>query len=168
MSKIQWEYNLVERPFCEQLQKMGWSWLEGDVDVAAFTERESFREVLLKRRLKDALRRINLRDGSPWLDETRLEKAVRDLERPGGHRLMEINQAATGLLLKGTVADGLSDWDNGRPRPIRYIDFNNPKQNDFLVINHIEKLRDQMIQADKSLYRSCAFSCILSQLFVSP
>ena len=23
MSKIQWEYNLVERPFCEQLQKMG-------------------------------------------------------------------------------------------------------------------------------------------------
>ena len=142
MSKIQWEYNLVERPFCEQLQKMGWSWLEGDVDVAEFTERESFREVLLKRRLKDALRRINLRDGSPWLDETRLEKAVRDLERPGGHRLMEINQAATGLLLKGTVADGLSDWDNGRPRPIRYIDFNNPEQNDFLVINQFKVALD--------------------------
>jgi len=48
MSKIQWEYDLVERPFCEQLQKMGWSWIEGDVDVAEFTERESFREVLLK------------------------------------------------------------------------------------------------------------------------
>ncbi len=43
MSKIQWEYNLVERPFCEQLQKMGRLWIEGDVDVAELTERGSFR-----------------------------------------------------------------------------------------------------------------------------
>lgn len=28
--KIQWEYDLVERPFCEQLQAMGWQWIEGD------------------------------------------------------------------------------------------------------------------------------------------
>ena len=60
MSKIQWEYNLVERPFCEQLQKMGWSWTPGDVDVAELTERENFREVLMKGRLAEALRRINL------------------------------------------------------------------------------------------------------------
>ena len=30
MSKVQWEYDLVERPFCEQLQAMGWQWQEGD------------------------------------------------------------------------------------------------------------------------------------------
>ncbi|MHB8764472.1 MAG: hypothetical protein ACYDA8_09090 [Deferrisomatales bacterium] len=47
MSKIQWEYDLVERPFCEQLQSLGWTWIEGDTDVAELTERESFREVLL-------------------------------------------------------------------------------------------------------------------------
>jgi hypothetical protein len=29
MSKIQWEYDLVERPFCEQLKAMGWNWIEG-------------------------------------------------------------------------------------------------------------------------------------------
>jgi len=28
MSKIQWEYDLVERPFCEQLKTMGWQWIE--------------------------------------------------------------------------------------------------------------------------------------------
>jgi hypothetical protein len=33
MSKIQWEYDLVERPFCEQLKAMGWQWIEGDTDV---------------------------------------------------------------------------------------------------------------------------------------
>jgi type I restriction enzyme, R subunit len=37
MSKIQWEYNLAERLFCEQLQKMGWSWIEGGVDDAELT-----------------------------------------------------------------------------------------------------------------------------------
>lgn len=138
MSKIQWEYNLVERPFCEQLQTMGWSWIEGDVDVAELTERDNFREVLLKNRLKDALRRINLRDGQQWLDETRVGKAIDDLERADGHRLMEINQAATELLLKGTVVDGLKDWVNGRPQPIRYIDFDHPENNDFLVINQFK------------------------------
>ena len=29
-------------------QLMGWHWLEGDTDVPYLTERESFREVLLK------------------------------------------------------------------------------------------------------------------------
>ena len=46
MSKIQWEYDLVEKPFCEQLHGMGWEWIEGDPDVPDSTERTSFREVL--------------------------------------------------------------------------------------------------------------------------
>jgi type I restriction enzyme R subunit len=137
MSKIQWEYDLVERPFCEQLKKMGWSWLEGDVDVPELTERSSFREVLLKGRLAAALNRINLRDGQPWLDEARIAKAIRDLEQAGGHRLMEINQSATEFLLKGTVVDGLPDWDHGRPQPVRFIDFDD-LNSDFLVINQFK------------------------------
>ncbi|MGI9249643.1 MAG: type I restriction endonuclease subunit R [Pseudohongiellaceae bacterium] len=135
MSKIEWEYNLVERPFCEQLQQMGWSWIEGDVDVAELTERGNFREVYLKDRLRKALRKINLRDDKPWLDDTRVEKAIHDLEYAGEHRLMEVNQVTTNLLLKGTVTDGLPDWDNGRPKPVHYIDFEHPENNDFLVIN---------------------------------
>ena len=35
MSAIQWEYDLVERPFCEQLRGMGWQWIEGDTQVIA-------------------------------------------------------------------------------------------------------------------------------------
>lgn len=34
MSKIQWEYDLVEKPFCEQLKAMGSQWIEGDIDAA--------------------------------------------------------------------------------------------------------------------------------------
>ena len=53
--KIQWEYDLVERAFCEQLRAMGWQWIEGDTDIPDFTERPSFREVFLKGRLVAAL-----------------------------------------------------------------------------------------------------------------
>ena len=52
MSKIQWESELVEKPFCQQLKVMGWQWLEGDTDVPELTERANFREVMLKGRLR--------------------------------------------------------------------------------------------------------------------
>lgn len=136
--KIQWEYELVERPFCEQLEGMGWTWIVGSLDDPAVTERESFRDVWLKQRLADAIRRINLRDGAPWLDESRINKAIHDLEHAPGHRLMEINQSSTEMLLKGTVVDGLPEWDNGRVQLIRYINFDDFTQNDFLVVNQFK------------------------------
>ena len=36
--KIQWEYDLIEKPFCEHLTAMGWQWLEGDTDVPDLTD----------------------------------------------------------------------------------------------------------------------------------
>jgi type I restriction enzyme R subunit len=138
MSKIEWEYDLVERSFCQQLERMGWQWIEGDPDLPESTERSGSREVLLRGRLVAALRELNLRDGRPWLDEARITRAIRDLEQAGGHRLMEVNQAATEMLLKGTVTEGLPDWEYGRPQPVRFIDFENPISNDFLVINQFK------------------------------
>ncbi len=126
VSRIQWEYDLVEKPFCEQLQRMGWQWIEGDPDLPESTERPTSREVLLKGRLAAALRKLNLRDGQPWLDDARIARAIRDLEQAAGHQLMEINQSTTEMLLKGTVADGLPDWNQGRQQPVRFIDFENP------------------------------------------
>ena len=136
--KIEWEYDLCEKPFCEQLKLMGWEWIEGDPDLPESTERVSSREVLLKGRLASALRKLNLRAGQPWLNDERIARAIRNLEQAAGHRLMEINQSATELLLKGTVADGLPDWDQGRPKPVGYIDFENWANNDFLVINQFK------------------------------
>lgn len=138
MSKIEWERDLVELPFCRQLEAMGWEWIQGDPDLPESTERTSSADVLLRGRLAAALRRINLRDGQPWLDEARIQRAIRDLEQAPGHRLMEVNQAATELLLKGTVVEGLPDWDQGRPQPVLFIDFEHPEVNDFLVINQFK------------------------------
>ncbi len=138
MSKIQWENDLVERPFCEQLKAMGWQWIVGDTDVPELTERASFHEVLLKGRLAAALRKHNLRDGQSWLDDDRIRRIIEKLEQAGGHRLMEINESATTLLLKGTDIEGLQDWNAGRNQPVRFIDFEHPLNNDFLVINQFK------------------------------
>ncbi len=135
---IHWERELVERPFCRQLERLGWQWIEADPDLPETTERANSREVLLKGRLAAALKKLNRRDGQPWLDEGRITRAIRDLEQTAGHRLMEINQSATELLLKGTVTDGLPDWNRGRPQPLRYIDFENPANNDFLAITQFK------------------------------
>lgn len=138
MSKIEWEYDLVERPFCEQLKAMGWQWIEGDVDVPELTERANFREVILRGRLVAALQKLNLRDGKPWLDEDRIHRIIQQLLHPAAHGLMQVNEAITQTLLTGTVIDGLPDWEAGRPQPIRFIDFATPENNDFLVINQFK------------------------------
>ena len=97
------EYTQVECPFIEQLQQLGWDYLEGDTGVPYLTERETFRQVLLTGRLREALTRINLdENGEPWLDEVRINQAVVRLERLGKPKLIGANQVATDLLLKGT------------------------------------------------------------------
>ena len=126
------EYVRVEQPFIQQLQQLGWDYLEGDTDVPYLTERENFRQVLLTGRLRQALVRINPDEsGQPWLDEARVAQAVGRLERLGKPKLIEANQVATDLLLKGTPIEG----PDGKHVTVRYIDFEHPERNDFLVIN---------------------------------
>ena len=57
---------------------------------------------------------MNLARGQPWLDDERISQAVGAITRIAAPRLMEANQAATELLLKGITVEGLPDWDGGR------------------------------------------------------
>jgi type I restriction enzyme R subunit len=130
------EYELVERPFLDQLIALGWSLTTGNRDFPSSTGRESFREVLRTTDLTAALRRLNLDPaGHPWLDEGRLTQAVNALQRLGSSRLTEANQAATELILKGTVVDGVEGWDQGRGQTVAFIDWANPKNNAFRAVN---------------------------------
>lgn len=95
MADLPNEYTQVERPLIEQLRLMGWQHITGDTEVPDFTERSSFREVLLAGRLREKLRALNLDEhGQPWLDDARLRQAVSALERIGAPKLMEANQRA--------------------------------------------------------------------------
>lgn len=130
-----WELEAVEKPFVEQLTRMGWQYVAGDIDDPAVTGRASFKDVLQEGTLRRQLRALNLRDGKPWLDDARIAQAIGALTRIAAPRLMEANQVATGLLLKGITVDGLPDWNGGRGQTIQYIDWEHPERNAFTVIN---------------------------------
>lgn len=129
------EYREVELPFIQQLQAMGWGYIEGSIEDPAATGRDSFAQVIQEGVLREQLYRINLRDGKPWLDDERLSQAVGALTRIPATRLIEANQQATELLLKGLSVDGLPDWDGGRGQIIHYIDWERAEANRFTVIN---------------------------------
>lgn len=132
----------VEQPFIAQLLAQSgqlWRHVHGSKDSIAGQGREHWREVLLKPRLLEALQRINGdASGKPWLDDSRLNQAFKDLDRLNGatgQGLMEKNQAATRLLLEGTTVDGIPGWNEGRKQRIQFIDWHTPENNDFLIIN---------------------------------
>jgi type I restriction enzyme R subunit len=131
-----WELEDVEKPFVAQLQALGWSYTEGSLDNPAATSRSSFTEVIQNGVLCERLRALNPGpDGNPWLDEARQSEAVAAITRLGTHRLMEANQKATELLIKGLTVEGLPGWDGGRGQTIRYIDWDTPANNHFTVVS---------------------------------
>jgi type I restriction enzyme R subunit len=136
MNNASYEYTRVERPLIDQLKSMGWAHIEGDTQTPGHTERQSFREVRLKERLRGAIRRINRDDtGEPWMDDGRVNQAVSALERLGEPNLMEANQRATELLTQGTTVEGDSERHAGREQTVHFIDYDHAERNDFLVIN---------------------------------
>lgn len=126
------EYIYVEKPTIDQLKSMGWQHIEGSWDDPQITGRENFKQVLISDRLKATIKRINLNDnGEEWLDDSQVNAVVGQLERLGAQRLMEANQAATELLLKGTTVLG----QDGKQHTVHFIDFEHCDLNDFLAIN---------------------------------
>ncbi len=131
-----WELEDVEKPFVSQLQALGWTHIEGSLDDPTITGRSSFAEVIQEGVLRECLRALNTGpDKNPWLDDARLSEAVGAITRLGTHKLMEANQKATELLIKGLTVEGLQGWDGGRGQTIRYIDWDTPTNNQFTVIN---------------------------------
>ena len=132
------EYVEVEKPFIDQLVGQGWEHLAGSLDDPAVTHRENFAQVVMEPLLREQLRRINLRDGDPWLDEQRLDQAVSAITRLPASKVLEANKQATELLLSGLPVEGLDGWDGGRGQVLRYIDWEVPANNIFTVVNQFK------------------------------
>ena len=131
-----WELDDVEKPFVAQLQALSWTHIEGSLDNPAVTGRSSFTEVIQEGLLRAQLLALNPGpDGQAWLDEARLSEAVMAITRLGTHKLMEANDKATVLLIRGLTVEGLPGWDGGRGQTLRYIDWDTPANNRFTVVN---------------------------------
>lgn len=134
------EYTEVERPLLEQLCIMGWEFQEGNLDYPQHTFREHFREVMLRGKLREAIRRVNRDDtGQPFLDDVTIERAIDELRRTTQHSLLAQNQELTEKLVTGVHVERAVPDEANRQRlqHVKFFEFDaeHLDRNEFLAIN---------------------------------
>lgn len=132
------EYALVEKPFLDQLEGLGWTVINQGVGVIPSDPvpslRTSFREWLLPDVFRAAVRALNTtEDGKSWLTDRQLDELRDQILRQPNRTLLEANEAIQSLLFK-TQAD--TNEITGEQDPVvKLIDFANPANNQFHAIN---------------------------------
>jgi type I restriction enzyme, R subunit len=123
------EFLYSELPAIRLFQKLGYQYYDGCVQ----DERNEITEVVLKDRLLQAIQRIN-----PWINQNNLQKAYDAITSVPGVSLMEINQKIWELIKGPTL--NLKQEINGKEEfhPVSFIDYFNPDNNDFLVVNQLK------------------------------
>ncbi|WIF94091.1 type I restriction endonuclease subunit R [Caminicella sporogenes] len=127
------EETLVELPAIEYLkEKLDYEFIHGQFLTPEYGERDSMTEVILKKRLEKALKRIN-----PWINDTNINKAVRYLTRPEnlGINLYEINEKIYDAIvnLSFSLEQDLDGSGQKKYHTVKFIDWDNIDNNEFLV-----------------------------------
>ena len=124
--------SVVEDAALAWLESIGWHIAHGP-DIAPdmpAAERRDYGEVVLARRLRDALGRLN-----PNLPAAALEDAFRKLTRPEGADLIARNRGVHRLLVDGVTVEYRGPEGGIRGAQARVIDFDDPTDNDWLAVN---------------------------------
>ena len=130
----------VEAAALEWLESLGWDIAHGP-DIAPDTpgtERADYGAVVLQRRLRDALARLN-----PDLAATALDDAFRKLVQPEGATLETRNRAVHRLLTDGATVEYRDDSGAIRGAQARAIDFDDPAANDWAGGQPVHRRREQ-------------------------
>ncbi len=124
----------VETAALEWLAALGWQTAHGpDIGPGAPSEeRADFGAVVLERRLREALARLN-----PELPLAALDGAYRTLTRPEGSTLEARNRAFHRMLVRGVTVEYREDGGRIAGRQAFAIDFEQPEANDFLAVNQV-------------------------------
>ncbi|QDT29894.1 Type I restriction enzyme [Gimesia panareensis] len=90
-------------------------------------ERSNISDVILTKRLTESLKAIN-----PGLSDNGVRQAIDVLRQPLAKSLIEANEVSHNLISRWVTVD---EFENGKPvgRSVRFIDFDNPENNEFLV-----------------------------------
>ena len=124
--------SVVEEAALDWLESLGWTVAHGP-DIAPDSpaaERVDYGQVILERRLRDALAQLN-KD----LPAEALEVAFRKLTRIEGATLEARNRNFHRLLVEGVTVEYRTDNGAIRGAQARVIDFDVPANNDWLAVN---------------------------------
>ena len=122
----------IETAALSWLEQIGWSVMHG-TDIAPDTpaaERNDYSQVLLDRRLCDALSRLN-----PDLPTEAVEDVFRRLNQPEGMTLEERNRSSHRMVVEGVAVEYRDTLGETRGAQAHVIDFDDPTHNDWLVVN---------------------------------
>src|SRR5690554_6911671 len=123
--------NEIEQLAIGLLQNQDYQYING-VDIApdsASAERQTFEEVILKERLRTAVRRIN-----PGIPMDAQEDAIKQILRIVSPDVLANNEGFHRLLTEGIpITKRVEGQDRGDR--VFLIDFENPMHNEFLVVN---------------------------------
>lgn len=122
----------LEQLAIQWFQDTGWTYASG-ADLAPegpASERADFRTVILKGRLAAAVRRLN-----PKLPPSAVEEVVHVITTPTETSLARKNRAFHRLLMDGVKVEFTNARGEKETDHAQFVDFQNPKRNDFLVVN---------------------------------
>ena len=122
----------VEHAALGWLEGLGWRTVHGP-DIGPDgpnAERFDYSQVELERRIRDALAKLN-----PGLPAEALEDALRRLTRPEGSTLEARNRSFHRMLIDGVTVEHKAEDGSIRGAQVRILDFENPANNGFLVVN---------------------------------
>ncbi len=133
------EKNHVEEPFLLQLQAMEqfsdgllyWDVMRLDkAQQPADTGRDSFEEVVMVDKLREALKEIN-----QWMNSDQISEAIDKITSFRGRDLITENQAVLEFLIKGDTVYSEEEKQN---KPFNYIDFNKPDNNSYVAVSQLK------------------------------
>jgi type I restriction enzyme, R subunit len=101
-------------------------------------ERSSYNEVVLRKRLEAALHKLN-----PILSAEVLEEALRQITLASLPSLIANNHAFHRLIVNGVAVEARREDGSIGAEVVKLIDFDNPKENDWLAVNQFTVLEGQ-------------------------
>jgi len=133
---------LLENTVLTWFENLGYQVLHGP-DIApgeSQAERDSYSEVVLKERLREAVYKLN-----PNVSAQALEDAIRKVLHPDSPDLILNNRAFHRMLVDGVEVEVPKDGEVRGERVV-LVDFENPENNDWLVVNQFTVQEGQNIR----------------------
>ncbi len=122
----------VEQAACMWLRSLGWGVRSG-LGIAQDepgTERQHYGQVVLERRLRDAIARVN-----PGLSSEALEDACRRVTQPEGATLEARNRTFHRMISDGVSVEYYGGDGLIAGAQVRVVDFEDPDNNDWVAVN---------------------------------
>ena len=141
----------IEEASLDWFADLGYTVLHGP-DIAPDTpdaERATYNEVILTRRLRDAVANLN-----PNIPADAQQEAIRKILNPDSHTLVQNNRTFHQMLVEGIEVEYRQLDGTIRGTRVQLVDFDTPENNDWLAVNQFTVVETSERRLDIVLFVS--------------